>query len=291
MRITAIALAILLLGTSASHALPPTGTTYNLPPDPLPSTLGDGDVLNVNSGGVVPDLYMAGPGSTINLQPGGTIGWALTTKGIWNVNASGSFPSWHIDGGVLNANAGVMTFGELLAGAVMNVQGGNIVASVSSTDSTINFSSGSMSTAYLYNSTLNFYGPGFGEGEVFVQSDSTVNIYGGTFVSTAGPTMYVGGVLNLFVKNASLNGAPLGGLTSATPVIVAQRGGATLAGALASGEVFSIPLYDVISNPGRGSSFHDTSVVRVTLVPEPASAVLMVAAAFGLTLLGRRRRE
>ena len=118
---------------------------------------------------------------------------------------------------------------------------------------------------------MTIHGPGV-LGPVLLEGE--LNIKGGGLspqpVVSSIPTLESYGRLNLFVKSAAINGAPILGLLLDAPHTVSDRG-VTLQTVLADGTPYDVPLtpYDGLLHD---YTFTPTSVVTVTLVPEPAIA-------------------
>jgi hypothetical protein len=101
---------------------PPTGPTiFNVPSDPAPFGVGDGQTLNLRNGGVLADSFIAGPGSVVNIE-GGRVGDFMQA-----VDAEVNIRGGRI-GGALDA----------FAGAVVTISGGTFGPTIDAyPDSTI----------------------------------------------------------------------------------------------------------------------------------------------------------
>ena len=129
-------------------------------------------------------------------------------------------------------------------------------------------------------STINISGGQVGTG--FIASyGSEVNISGGAFGQAF--TAYGGSTVNLFVRELLLDGLPVG-LVEGVPFVVTDRDGTLLTAILADGSSFDLTLNQ--NNLFGQDWITADATLSATLVPEPASLVLLVG---GGLLLGRKR--
>jgi hypothetical protein len=274
--LAATALLATLLTTPAAK-----GATYNSPPDAIPDLLLGGDILNITGPASVQYIFTE-PGSTINFLTGGGVFGALV-KGTLNASPDAAgMGSGIIDGGTVNASGGLFAITSMTNGGTFNIDGATWEAANSS-GGTINFRSGGLRSGVLTNTAANLYAT-TGPGELNLQSDSVANFFGGALTPSAGAGLRVGGEIHLFMKSAALSGQPIPGLVLGATVTIPERN-VTLTGMMADNSAVDMNL-DAISNPFPGKfAFFNGSVLRVTLVPEPAAAGLALVALLGSRFL------
>lgn len=246
-------------------------TTYVSPPDPIPSMLQNGDVLNVVS---IPQFAFidAAVGSTINLSSGGSVYDAHVRGTLNSYVDSGGMSFGRIDGGTVNAWGGLLFHPQLENGAHVNIDGGDVL-NITSRDSSIRLRSGSLGAGLFLNTIVDVYAP-LGPGE-FRVGDSVFNIWGGPLTPEQGTDMVMTGELRLFVQSALLGGTMIPGLSTGATVVISQRD-VKLTGLLSDGTQLDVTLSSNLT--GGGYKFTAGSLVRVTLVPEPGGVVLTVIA-------------
>jgi hypothetical protein len=271
------------------------GTVYNIPPDPAPTEIGAGDVVNLSTelfGG-----FMAGAGSTVNIQAGGGIGIGLYSRGEVNVLPGAlGLGSWTLDGGVLHATGGHLGWSTVQNGGHVVVDGASMSGPTELRNSTAEFRSGRMDGVYVFDgSTMTIHSAGV-LGAVILELNAELNIRGGGLAPQPPPanipTLDASGQLNLFVRSAMINGSPIPGLTLGASVTIPERN-VDLETVLADGTAYVVPLTPFNGGSVGDYTFHPSSIVTVTLVPEPASglaATCAVVLAANLTRLRARRR-
>jgi hypothetical protein len=264
-------------------------TVYNVPPDPVPAAIGAGDTVNLSAN--LAFGFEAGVGSEVNVLTGGGIGFAFTSKGDVNVLPGAiGLGVWTLDGGTLNAKGGNVSWTTAINGAHINVDGSWLTGPTQFTNSTLEFRSGRMDGVYILSgSSMTIFGPGV-YGAVIL--DGELNIRGGGLAPQSAPpsipTLVASGRLNLFVNSATIDGAPIPGLTPGATVTIAERG-VNLNTVLADGTPYLVPLTPVMGGSGSDYSFGSTSIVTVTLVPEPAGGAI-AACITTLGMMQMRRR-
>jgi hypothetical protein len=305
----AILAAVCLLPLSRVSA-----ANYNVPPDPLPSTLIDGDILNFGPGAVAGETLH--PLFTVPFQPGGGIRSGST------INVSGGQFGTLVagprigTGSVLNLLDGRLGAASEISGGTWNVFGGTVDPLWYMNQGTLNVYGGNVRSAYrIDGGQVNLFG-----GALEVPSGSLgggsqrldYNVFGGKIVPTEEAISFTvggrtllnlhggqiqapirsvanatsnGGRVNLFLRTATLDGSPLAGLAPGLPLTVLERD-KTLAGLLADGSPFSFELNSALTTPANRDFFPPGSIVTVTLVPEPAGALVTEIA---LACLIRRR--
>jgi hypothetical protein len=262
----------------------PAAKMINLPGDPSPLGLRSGQTLNVGSGAELPSgKFVALNGSIVNV--GGRLNGGVDAVAS-EVNVSGfvhairayAGSAVRLSGsGVVNASIDVFsgsTFdmasgglgrAQIRSGGVFNLRGGRTGDILALAGSQVNFSGGRIrETAVLA-----------------CFSGATINWRGGDV-----NLIYVegGATFNLFGSNFLLDGAPVGELTTAgDSLVLTTRGGAVLTGLLADGSPFDVVLDPQLVNP--------LSTLRLAVVPEPSSLILVAAASFALSCCGARRSK
>ena len=152
--------------------LPPPGpTNYVVPTDTPPPSIGDGQTLTLNDGGVVGDLFRGGRGSTLVIN-GGQIGRDLEVVGA-TVNISGGhvFSDFAaLEGSTVEVSGGVVgDYFDAGRATLVNMTGGSLGTGVRALDgSEFNISGGTIASFFS------------------AQMGSEVNISGGTVGSSFG---------------------------------------------------------------------------------------------------------
>ena len=135
----------------------PTPATFNLPGDPLPTGLREGQRVVVGSGATLPAHFVAGRGSQVEIQPGGSFGEGFKAAGaVIDVYGSLAEQTLFATGGsILNLHDGDApdngtAYLEIYDSSILNVSGGDwsAVTSRLMPGSTARFSGGTMNYAY-----------------------------------------------------------------------------------------------------------------------------------------------
>lgn len=231
---TAFLILIMLTAPAVTHAqvfeLGPSSsslfdTVINIPPDVAMTSAGNSTQINLAPGGTLLGDFQANAGSEINIS-GGTVGPHPTR---------------------LYANSG----------SEVNISGGRITNLVANPGSIVNFLGGGDSNSIFTakaGSVLNVFG-NFGFRALFMEADSTLNIYG---------------------KSFSLDDVSLDGLVPGVPFEITNRGNISLDSLLLDGESFRYFL----------AGADPAATVTISLVPEPSTLALM---SIGLLFVVRGR--
>jgi hypothetical protein len=227
-----------------------------------------GSKVNI-SGGVVGNVFLAADGSHVSMT-GGSIGRFSLARG---------HSLFDISGGSTGNDFEAEGFSQV------NFSGGALGdSSQAEWFSTVNISGGSLGSDFhaLDNSVVNISGGSVGSG-FQVRENAVTNVSGGTFSGTV--EAWIGSSMHLSGKQfllGFLDITPL--LTLNVPVTITDRD-VKLSGILAEGEPFSFTLN---STRFSGQDFFDpAALVTITLVPEPTTCTLALAA---LCLAMSRRR-
>jgi hypothetical protein len=272
--------------------LPPiTPAIINVPGSLTPLGVRLGQTVVVSSGGTLGPNFQVGRGGALNVH-GGAVGANLNiVRGTVEItsgsigqtaDARGSYVT--VAGGAVGANflahagttvditAGAVGSGFYAgAGSVVNIAGGSIGSGFTAdTGSTLNISGGSINSLQL-------------------NSGSVTNISGGFFGRVAYQDFVAanGSTTNLFGRQFMLNGQPIAGLKPGTKVAVTSKQG-TLTGLFANGSPFNFTLFTPGPRGGAPKGFYSSSVLTLTLVPEPCS-LAMAASMFIVVPLQRSR--
>jgi hypothetical protein len=270
-------------------ALPPIGpTTINLPGDPLPTGIRQGQTLTVGTGGIVgintssPANFVAGAGSVMNVE-GGNVGSDLEATGATINLVSGTIgPRLDLfDGAVLNLSGGTLgNDAQVHAGGRANISGGTIQNTSSFTPAlevlpggVVNVTGGSIGEGInVLGAELNISGGTIGA-RLFAVSDfatstnAIVNVSGGTFAGSVQAS--IGSEFHLLGTEFLLDGIEIPGLVMDEPFTVTDRN-VTLSGVLADGTPFDFDLNT--QNAFNQDFFHHQALVTVTLVEPSAFA-------------------
>jgi hypothetical protein len=241
--------------TLEAAAIPPVGpSAINVPGNPAPQGIRQGQTLTLSEGGVIgdpigflPSVFNAAPGSTV-IVTGGEVRSQFNSVGA-TVNVSGgtvhglnAFTGSHVN------ISGASTVFRLQAynGSDSAVSGGTISGAVAHRGSVVEIAGGTflgnfIQRAFEANSSeVNVSGGDF-QGR-FGAFGSTANIRGGNFdVFTAS-----GGEINLFGTEFFLGGVEIAGLVMDQPFTITDRN-VTLSGILANGSPFSFDLSTTLS--------------------------------------------
>jgi hypothetical protein len=314
-----LAIAFLTVALTPAAGLGFGPTVYNVPPDPLPTSLAAGEILNFYDGGFVPEFYETAPGSVVNVHSG-FFAFFPYINGDLNVYGGTTGTTMFATGGTLNVFGGKLGDQTSLINGELNVYGGEVEFSLNAYDSVVNVQAGQVGFAEnLTRSVLNISGGevyGFANspsqstinlsggtlGDTRLGGESILNMNGGTFPPNAYVVAYPDSQVNLKVRAASLNGQPIAGLAYGVtaPIDFTNLVG-ELTGVLEDGSPFEFSLIldagpdgpgaVIVTDPTRpsaGGSPAGSVVVNITLVPEPSLTwtVLLAMASFGM----QRRR-
>ena len=261
------------------------GVTYNVPPDPFPSTLNSGDVLNVSGPATPPGGFSTAPNSRVNVLSGGDLAALFTTGanvyfypgsrvGLLGITGGSLFS----DGGNLSgiSNIGSGAYAEILGGEVKGFFGGM---------ATIDFRGGNLSGIDYTGTTFNLFGGAILPGGTQFR-DSVLNVRGGSIAN--GPTNGFGmerGEFHFYMRNALLNGAPIPGLVMGGTATIPGRN-VTLSGQLENGTALNY----VIRARNALVGISTQTTVKVTLVPESACQSLVFVACTMLSVGWRKSK-
>ncbi len=219
------------------------------------------------SGGSVGDRMVALPGSVVSISDG-TVGDFFEAQSGSVVNISGgSVGEWFRNRSVVNISGG--DFGNMFDafdGSVVRISGGNVSDGFNAhSGSVVSIRGGSLGDDFdaLPGSVINISGGSVGD-DFAAFNSSEVHLLGTEFF---------------------IDGTLLDTLVPDEPFIITNRGGQTLSGTLADGSAFRFVLDE--SRLGAEDFFSADMLLTVTLVPEPASATLVLLTGAGL-LAGRR---
>ena len=236
------------------------------------------------SGGTVGRSLRAYLGSTVTITDGAVEDFLRAYSASAVTVAGGTAGTvFAEDGGVINVSSGSVESLRGSNGSTVNVGGGWVIGSIAANDgSTVNITGGFVTGGVdgLSGSTVNFRGGTVSGLEVGV---ATLNISGGSIGSqfVASP----GGVVNISGTEFFLDGV-LVDLETSLPRVIDDRD-AQLSGLLADGSFFEIDLNT--SFVVFEDFFSPAATLTLILVPEPASAAVLLSGAF-VGLLSRRRR-
>jgi hypothetical protein len=230
-------------------AVPAVGpASINVPADPAPRGIRQGQTLTLSDGGQLAAGFAAAAGSTLNIT-GGSAGGNLEAVGA-TVNISGGNAGSNISalaGSRINVSGG--SANRLLAykGSEVNISGGSVCCMEVKSGSKLNISGGMVIGTHAATarpivaqggSEVNISGGTIEGGNIFV-GDAALNISGGTF-NTA---IYASSAsrVNLVGTQFLLNGQPIPGMMLNEPFLITSRDMA-LSGVLADGLPFSFDL-------------------------------------------------
>jgi hypothetical protein len=235
----------------------------NLPPLGIRA----GQTLIVDSSAVVGDNYISAPGSTLEVQTGGTVGTNFEAVGA-AIDIDGGSIGNDFDvasGTAVNVFGGNIGTGlDAFAGSTVNISGGSVGNTFDAFDgSTVNISDGIVSTNFdaENGSLVNIAGGSIGTSfDAFV--GSTTNVSGGTIGIDFDADS--GSVVNIFGKQFSIAGTDITAtLAENMPFTVADRN-VTLSGILADGTPFDFFLNS--TNLSSTDYFHTGATLSITLV-------------------------
>lgn len=313
----AIALLAVALAPVSAFALGP--VVYNVPPDPLPSLLLPGDILNYDPGANLYDNLTAPAGTTVNLFSG-FVDFPNYVEGNLNLlGGSVSTPLFARDASVsLGLNSTLSD--AALQRSQLDIVGGEVLVQLSATDSLVNMSEGAINVlGSIPGTTINMTGgrigtaflPVTGAGGVLnvsggklgffrIADGVQLNMSGGTIEVFPWPSAFLaapGSSVHLIVQSASIDGVAIPGLAlgGTFELDVTNRIG-ELTGLLRDGSPFHFHLAKGRSNAALNGPMIVTAPtptvgkisILLTQVPEPASALL--AATISAPLVRRRFR-
>jgi hypothetical protein len=319
---------IILLLCAAAWPSGAKATVYDLPADPVPDSLQSGDIVNLGVGGVLPDDYSFPPASVLNIH-GGLVGpnfvTFLETYGDVNVfsylddpgfglivvchdasvlNVFGGGISAGSYGGQVNVHGGELSWLFSMPGTVVNVQNGYLFMVEAPGQSQITISGGEVhmirspdrcqidiidgtvdAMADVKFSVVNMSGGSVGSATL--SQGGEFNLSGGSLL--AGFNMDSASELHITGTSFLVDGAQIPGLRAGHTVTIAERD-VQLTGTLSDGSALSLNLggWDVIRTRPR---ILPGAVITVTLVPEPASILLMWLGACFVTVLQRLKKR
>jgi hypothetical protein len=234
-----------------SRGLVARATTINVPPDPAPTSIGSGTVLNVLPGGALADSFTASDGSTLNVS-GGTVGN--------NASATGSTIT------VTNGSVGQFF---VMQDDLVNISGGTIGSHSSAGSTQITMTGGSIGDSFT------------------ISGSAHLDLFGGSIGSHLELTSVGTPVMNVHGTQFEINGVPIPGLSNPGDSLVEDtRGGAVLTGVLADGSPLSFQLNNF---PVSGQDLFTIGSLQLTVVPEPTSVALAGFGAAILVTAWRRR--
>jgi hypothetical protein len=303
--------------TLMSSELPPIGPALvTASTDPVPLGIRQGQTLVVNSNGVVSDNFNAGLGSTVTIEEGGIVGDNLEAVGA-TVDISGGSVG---EGFRVHASSQVNIYGGSVGdgfqahnGSQVTIFGGSVGDGFWTSDSEVTISGGSVGAHFRawdgsqviisdgsvghgfsgsqVTITGGSVGNGFSAGQVTISGGSVGDWFSGGQVTISGGSVGNhfeagdGSQVNLIGTEFFLDGELVADLVVGEPLTLADRD-VWLSGHLADGSPFSFEL-----NSERADDrdyFSPDATLTVTLVPEPSSIVLAIAA---ILLTGACLRE
>jgi hypothetical protein len=312
-----LAIAFLLVAAIPSSVLGIGPTVYNVPPDPLPTSLLPGDTLNYDPGVILYDDLIAPAGTTVNLFSG-AVEFPGYVEGTLNLQGGSVSTLFTRDANVtLGPNSRVG--GATLNRTKLDILGGEVVVQLSAVDSVINLSDGRVGVLEgISGTTINMTGGTIGTAFGPVTGHGVLNVMGGTLgffhidggvrLNMSGGAMEIfpwpsafvarpGSSVHLIVNSASIDGSAIPGLSPGGTVEldVTNRLG-NLTGVLSDGSPFQFHLAAGQSNTALNGPMIITAPspevgqikVLITQVPEPSAIGL---AAVALTPILRRRRQ
>jgi len=288
--------------TLKADSLPPIGpANIVLPNDPLPLGLRTGQMLVVNNGGVVGDDFNADLGSVVNII-GGQVGSNFEAMGV-DVTISGGTVGYEFDafsGSTVDISGGSVGINfQAHNGSEVNISGGLVGDTFRAANgSMVNITGGVVGDGFraFDGSEVNIFNGDVGEG--FNAFDgSKINISGGmvgaNFQSISGSQVNISGgfvgngfrapagsEINLLGTRFALDGIEFTDvLTMNVPLTITDRE-VILSALLVDGSRFSFTLNSQFTS---GQDFFDPgATLTVTLVPEPASGLLLIPMVAGL---------
>lgn len=306
-----------------AEAVPPASpAVFHVPAQPAPPGLRQGQTMNLNVGGTIPDMFHAGPGSQLNIAGGGTGRFLKTVESTVNVSSGTILDNYDAFGGEVNITGGLIdrrfsakrgavvnltagAIGQLFTalpgstvnisggsvelgfharGSVVNISGGTILSSMSAFEnSVVNMTGGVMGPDFHVSGTANISG-GLIHSSMLVGAGGKVNVSGGAGFDAF--KTREGSHVNLIGRDFKIDGVPIAGLASGVATTINDRR-VTLSGVFADGSPFDFQLN--VTDFLLQDYFRRDALLSVTLVPEPTSlATLAIPVGVGVAL--RRRR-
>ncbi|MFV1967916.1 MAG: PEP-CTERM sorting domain-containing protein [Pirellulaceae bacterium] len=276
--------------TLEAAPLPPVGPALiTASTDAVPLGIRQGQTLRVDFGGVVADNFNAGPGSTVNVEPGGRVGRNFEAIGA-EVNVFGGSVGGLFDmfSGSRVAITGGLFSDARAIGSTVDISGGSFFSFVAMDGNTANISGGSFALKYIAGrgSTVDFSGGSVGN-RFEARPESTVIISGGSLGDRF--RAWADSEVDLIGREFFLDGLPIEELVNPGDSLVLEtREGRRLTGTLLDGNLFDFVLNG--SSVVPGDYFHPSAILRLTLgVPEPSTLTLALGA-IGMAVVGFLQR-
>jgi len=271
--------------TLETVALPPVGPpSITASSGPIPFGIRSGQSLLIDAP-VGRMQYAIGPGSFVDVAPGGSIAKLEAFGATIDVSGgnAGGFIAINSD---VHISDGDISVAELFKNSYMQVSGGLIRGGLDlSDDSEALVTGGAIEGGLTAQSGSTARVEGGVIDDIRVEADSFAYISGGEVESLVG---LAGAAVTLIGQEFFVDGSPIPGLSPGNLVEILDRN-VTISGILADGSPFSFPLNAVspLRHPGQGDVFSYDATLMVTLVPEPSS--LLLASLAGLLFCSRRR--
>lgn len=264
--------------------------------DALPHGLRSGQTLVVDNGSKAPDRFTAITGSVVIVEPGGELGYDFEAYGAV-VNMSGGKAGGNIGGGftlvnsLLNLSGGRIWAPTVTNGSRVRMTGGEIGGSLDLELGSQAEISGGLLNAFSIDqgSVAEVYGGDFSMASVVVRPGGVAHIFGGEFSPLgrihSGVAAASTSEVHLYGSRFKIDGRDIQGLATGQAFVIADRN-VTLTGVLKDGSPISLPLN---ADPPRGLALvSQDAVITITLVPEPASWLILMGLA---SIAGLRRHR
>jgi hypothetical protein len=194
----------------------------------------------------------------------------------------------------ITVNGGTLGDDVVVSESNIVLSSGNIGAGLDLyLDSELNVHGGSLESADAFSgSEINVFGGESGLMQLF--SGSELNVFGGDFPSDGNANIYAyeGSEVNLFAVDFYVDGVALDSLLPGDSLLFAERD-IVLSGTFSDGSQFSFELASFTGSGFTGPSFvsndANLNLFRISAVPEPGSAVLLLG--FGILLFVPRSRK
>jgi hypothetical protein len=264
--------------TLEAAAVPPVGpTNIQVPGNPAPQGLRQGQTLTVSEGGSIggPAGFIAGPGSTLNVS-GGTVSQLKASGAKVNISGGAVFLDAFSGSEVNISGTDANAFGarvEAYNESHVAISGGTFSKILAHTGSVVDIAGGAILRTTDYRtfeaeagSEINVTGGDFqGRFGAFGRPTErlAVNIRGGNFREFQ--TSHAD--INLFGTDFRLNGVEIPGLVLDQPFTITERS-VTLSGLFADGSPFSFDLNTPVTTAdyfGSGSHVTVTRVAPITM--------------------------